>query len=143
MEIEAENARRRQQFYDQHRAEVIETYITAVGSVARSKAYSGIIEYGKAMGEIYLYTDESLWPLLDSISEKITKNRSEDVSEELKELCKKLSHYDVRPKDQYVPDKHQKCAVCYVYPIHLFSLIKGAKASHQRKSDCHDNKTKE
>lgn len=116
MDLDAEEKRRRQQFYDQHRAEVIEAYITAVGSVARGKNYSDVVEYGKSMGEIYLYADESLWPLLDSISEKITRNRSEDVTEELKELCKKLSRYEVRSEKKYIPDDHEKCAVKNVSP---------------------------
>lgn len=38
MELDAEAQRRRAEFYDQHRAEVIERYITAVGEICKTES---------------------------------------------------------------------------------------------------------
>ena len=98
MELDAEAQRRRAEFYDQHRAEVIERYITAVGEICKTELPQDLHAYGKSLGEIYLYVDPSLWPQLDAISEKITRHDFQSPVEDLIQLCKELSYNEVRAK---------------------------------------------
>ena len=98
MELDAEAQRRRAEFYDQHRAEVIERYITAVGEICKNESPQDLHAYGKSLGEIYLYVDSSLWPKLDAISKAITLHDFQAPAEELIQLCKELSHNEVRAK---------------------------------------------
>lgn len=100
LEIDAEAKRRYHEFYEQHRAAVIERYINAVGKAAQNFVVGNRQEFGESMGEIYMYVDQSLWPLLDSIAGKINKHTPGDPSTELKELCQKLSADSVRPKHE-------------------------------------------
>lgn len=104
LEIDAEAKRRYHEFYEQHRAAVIERYINAVGKAAQNFAVGNRQEFGESMGEIYMYVDQSLWPLLDSIAGKINKHTPSDPSAELKELCKKLTVDSVRPKHEVNPN---------------------------------------
>lgn len=92
-------AKHQQEFYERHRAEVIERYLTAVGKAAKVSTTANHEMFGEVMGEIYLYVDESLWPLLDSIAGKITKHNLSDPTDELQILCKALSANGVRSKD--------------------------------------------
>lgn len=97
-ELDAEAQRRQAEFYDQHRAEVIERYITAVGEICKTESPQDLHAYGKSLGEIYLYVDSSLWPKLDAISKAITLHDFQAPAEELIQLCKELSHKEVRAK---------------------------------------------
>ena len=92
-----------QKFYEQHRAEVIERYINAVGKNVQASFSANRQEFGEAGGEIYLYVDESLWPLLDSITDKISNRQS--PKEEYILLCKALASKNVRPKHEQQPEQ--------------------------------------
>lgn len=104
MELEAEAQRRYHEFYEQHRAEVIERYINSVGKTIQNFAAGNRQEFGESMGEIYMYVDESLWPLLDSIAQKLDRRNPSDPSPELRELCQKLSHNNIRAECEKQPD---------------------------------------
>ena len=69
IELNAEKAKWDQTFYAQHRAEVIERYLNVVGKYSKLPATSTREEFGSCMGEIYLYVNRSLWPILDSIAD--------------------------------------------------------------------------
>lgn len=105
MELKAEAERRREEFYDQHRAEVIERYITAVGEICKTELPQDLHAYGKALGEVYLYVDQSLWPLLDTISEKIERHEFQPPTAEFIQLCKALADGSVRSNDTVCGNK--------------------------------------
>ncbi len=96
---QAEKESRQQEILDVHRATVIENYISSVGKFCNHGDTASIIECGKYMGEIYLYVDEANWPLLDSIYTAITVKHQPPVKE-FQELCKILSHDNIRKKYQ-------------------------------------------
>lgn len=100
LELKAETEKRDQDFYVQHRAEVIERYINAVGKAAQNFAATNRQEFGEVMGEIYIYVDESLWPLLDTIADKIDKHNPADPTDDLRKLCQALAKDGGRPRNQ-------------------------------------------
>ena len=108
LEIKAEAEKRDQDFYVQHRSEVIERYINAVGKAIQNFATSNRQEFGELMGEIYIYVDESLWPLLDSIANKINKHNPGDPTDDLRKLCKELAKDGVRSRSQSEPNSSSK-----------------------------------
>ena len=69
LDISAKKNEQEQEFYYRHRAEVIENYIRATGEEIESLTRTSHANFGSVMGEIYLYVDSSLWPLLDKISQ--------------------------------------------------------------------------
>lgn len=87
-------------FYYQHRAEVIEKYISAAGQVIESGTYEGQADFGAVMGEIYFYVDESLWPLLDGISQYIHTDNSFSAKDDFITLCKALSSTEIRTQNK-------------------------------------------
>ena len=108
LEIEAEAQRRYHEFYEQHRAEVIERYINSVGKAIQRFASGNLQEFGESMGEVYMYIDKSLWPLLDTIARKLDRHNPVDPSAEFRELCQKLSYDSVRAKYKEHPDSPQE-----------------------------------
>jgi len=92
----------------QHRAEVIERYINAVGKAVQNFATSNRQEFGEVMGEIYIYVDESLWPLLDAIANKIDKHNPSDPTDDLRKLCQALAKDGVRLRSQNNPTSSSK-----------------------------------
>lgn len=108
IELKAEAEKRDQDFYVQHRAEVIERYINAVGKAVQNFAASNRQEFGEVMGEIYIYVDESLWPLLDVIADKIDKHNPSDPTDDLRKLCQALAKDGVRPRNQDNPTASDK-----------------------------------
>lgn len=102
LELRAEAQRRQKEYYEAHRAEVIEQYISAAGYACQSTA-DGIARFGSVQNEIYFYVDESLWPMLDEISDKLSsRTRSAKGTdyvppvEQVKALCKALAKSGVR-----------------------------------------------
>ena len=88
-----------QQFYLQHRAEVIERYIRATGAALRLQTKENVTEYGMAMGEIYLYVPKELWPKLDKMDKSIDLYNSDTPSELFAEICKDLASLEPRSPD--------------------------------------------
>lgn len=113
LELRAEARRRQKEYYEAHRAEVIERYISAAGYACQSPS-DGNASFGAVQNEIYLYVDESLWPKLDEIALRLKRDSALTDEErrylkasgnsappfsELTELCKALAVSGVRTKD--------------------------------------------
>lgn len=93
-------------FYLEHRARVIEQYLSALGEITH-----GIIGHsesfkkaGKNSAEMYLYVPEKHWDILDKIESLISQRTFSDANaQELcilsRELCKALYNYPLRPKN--------------------------------------------
>lgn len=96
MEYRHQQEAQTQAFYAQHRAEVVERYVSATGQLIKAGNTANFAVYGAAMGEIYLYTPPDLWPLLDKISEKLRMMGGDSAEAEFLELCKRLAEMDLR-----------------------------------------------
>lgn len=96
IELNAAKEKRKQRFYEQHRAEVIERYIRAVGKACRMGTVANLDEFGASMGEIYLYVSKDHWELLDRIATKLDRQKFVNPSEDLTKLCKALSDENIR-----------------------------------------------
>ena len=103
LDLQAAEQRHRWEFFEQHRAEVIEHYLDTVGRWLLYHSAKATSELGGAAGEIYLYVDESLWPILDAIASGMKDTPTEQMHRQYRELCKALVHYDVRAKDEPQP----------------------------------------
>lgn len=109
LDISAKENEREQDFYYHHRAEVIENYIKATGEEIESLRNSHA-NFGSVMGEIYLYVDSSLWPLLDRISQYIHEDNASQAKDDFITLCKALSSAEIRTPNEAQPkdtDEHQ------------------------------------
>ena len=106
-QLEFNNAKelRQQQFYDEHRAQVIETYITTAGAAIRDLTFQSLNAFGQSAGEIYLYLPEKLWPLVEAINEDLTAHNAAGAEASLTALCRLLSAENVRPNDQGEPKR--------------------------------------
>lgn len=85
-------------FYEQHRVEVIERYITAAGRASKSFDDKNREAFGAAVGEIYMYVNEDQWPLLDEIVKKLSGRSGIDATDDIVKLCKALSKENIRLK---------------------------------------------
>lgn len=108
LELKNEAERRRQEFYDAHRAEVIENFITTAGAAIQDQTFQTMNAFGRSAGEIYLYLPEKLWPLVEAVSEDLAASETKGAAESLTILCKKLSAENVRPHDQAEPKRVDK-----------------------------------
>lgn len=110
LEFRMEMERRDREFYMQHRTEVIERYLKYVGRLCKIGTRTDLNEFGASMGEIYLYVDESLWPLLDAIELKLNTAEYSPPTKEFVELCKALSSEKIYAKRQFPeePTKEQE-----------------------------------
>lgn len=109
LDISAKENEREQEFFYRHRAEVIENYIKATGAEIESLK-SSYPNFGSVMGEIYLYVDSSLWPLLDRISQYIHVGNAPQAKDDFIKLCKALSSAEIRTQNEPQPkdtDEHQ------------------------------------
>ena len=95
-QLKDDRNRRKFDFYEQHRAEVIERYIREAGRASKLDTKENLAEFGSVMGEIFLYTDKSLWPSIEKINAKLNMRTRQDASEELEVLCKELSLDGIR-----------------------------------------------
>lgn len=71
LELEADEMCRRHDFVDLRRADTIAKYLTAAGAFCKCGFSTNLEDFGASMGEIYLFVDESLWPLIDKINASI------------------------------------------------------------------------
>lgn len=94
-----EKEKRHQEFFEEHRAAVIEKYMSAVGKCCNHYNLANKDNLGEYMGEIYLYVDKSLWPLIDKINGAIFAQKAVPI-EDFTQLCKQLMDDNVRPKHQ-------------------------------------------
>lgn len=90
----------RQQFYDEHRAQTIEKFVSSVGQLCSDIEREQFLrEYGKNSSEIYLYIPENLWDNVDRINLAIYTENYKQARTELTELCKALNKYPPRFKN--------------------------------------------
>ena len=125
LDIETEQKKRTQSFYLSHRAEVIEKYISAAGACFKNNTPENRAHFGSAMGEIYLYVREDLWPTLDSIASCISIDNSTNLDGLLKFLCKELSRDNVRAEHEDHPHRFTNEAPKNIKK-NLFALAKDA-----------------
>ena len=100
LELVAKQKEQERDFYYRHRAEVIEKYISVTGQVIESGHYKEQVAFGAAVGEIYIYVDETLWPLLDNISQHIHTDNCFAAKDDFIKLCKALSSTDIRTQNK-------------------------------------------
>ena len=93
-------AAQRLAYFDQHRAEVIERFISSAGAAIKLPTNDAQTGFGASSGEIYLYVDKSLWPLIDNINECLQRFDREQANVHFKEFCKALSAQHVRSVDK-------------------------------------------
>lgn len=69
------------EFYVQHRAKVIESYVRATGQVVRMHTEEAVAEYGRTFGEILVYiSDPALIKKMEELDTKINKFLAKDPS---------------------------------------------------------------
>lgn len=98
-ELKAKKEHRKWVFYAKHRAEVIERYVAAAGEVLKHSDGDAYNHFGAVRGEMYLYTDKSLWPLLDGINASASTYDSAELGQQLEALCKALAAASVKVRD--------------------------------------------
>lgn len=82
----------RQQFYIQHRAEVIEKYIRSAGAEIYRGYPEDQKEFGEVSNEIYFYLDRSFWHLVETINSEIKSHDRNGAKDTLAELCNVLAY---------------------------------------------------
>lgn len=109
-QLEFKNAKelRQQQFFDEHRAQVIETYITTAGAAIQEPSHQTMVSFGKSAGEIYLYVPDTLWRQIDTLNEEIADGDTDAAEATFTMLCKALSKENIRPHDQGEPKRVDK-----------------------------------
>lgn len=90
-------------YYEKHRAEVIENYIKSAGAKISFPDKENQEFYGRNSKEIYLYLSSDYWDLLDDIAVNIDTTNIKNIetaSLKLTELCKKLNENPPRLKNR-------------------------------------------
>ena len=90
MEIDDAKQRRDQQYYTEHRTEIIENYIHTGMRAAAIGAADDIAAFEVASGEIYFYLPKDYWDLLDIIDECAEGGSYDSVRIPMIMLCKRL-----------------------------------------------------
>lgn len=82
-----------------HKSEVIERYIQNTSVLLKKGEYDLLDDYAKSYGEIFFYTPENLWPMIEQLDAAIL-NRSVTFNTHLTftKLCKELSACGKRPE---------------------------------------------
>lgn len=91
-----EHKRYHRQFYEAHRAEVIERYISAASNRIASDTMESEANYLSAMSEVYLYLDEPLWKFVYDVNSGIDTNDESLAISSLLSLCKNLAREGIR-----------------------------------------------
>lgn len=93
LELEAETRRRRHEFIDLRKADTIARYLSAAGIVCKNGHLGNMDAFGSSFGEIYLYVEPSLWPLIDQINAQLSldSGNREVAAASLSALAKELS----------------------------------------------------
>ena len=78
-------------FYEEHKQQVIENYLKAVGKFAFTTDWNEKLEFGEASAEIFMYTPKELWDNIRELNKQISDytTSSDDYSTK-KEYQKKL-----------------------------------------------------
>lgn len=98
MEIDDAKRRRDQQYYTEHRTEIIENYIHTGMRAAAIGAPDDIAAFEVASGEIYFYLPKNYWDLLDIIDECAEGGSYDSVRIPMIMLCKRLIENNDMPR---------------------------------------------
>lgn len=93
-------------FYNTHRAEVIENFISALGAKIEVTDVHMDLDFGKSFGEIYLYTSPELWDDIDNLVNTIDSLSLKEKRLKFSDLCKKLNQHN--PRNEYGGKKKNK-----------------------------------
>ena len=105
IEISADNDRRRSEYYNQHRAEVIERYLSAAGKACEYGSFESREAFGATVPEMYLYIGSEHWETLDTISNLLEKGENDKAKHFLRVLAKFLSTNQVRSPQKELIDR--------------------------------------
>lgn len=110
LDIEERQRIRDDEFYQRHRAEVIEDFIRSAMRTTQNgpKSAEDVLTFGESCGEIYLYLDAKYWPDIDAIIANIQSRNLVGARNVLQQLCKALSSENVRTPHSAVPDNAHK-----------------------------------
>lgn len=108
LDMAAEENQKNQAYYEEHRSAVIERFINSTLKVCRWSNSDNLSAFGESSGEIYLYVDQSLWTLIDTINESIDASNYKQAEITTLELCKRLSKYGIRNPNCSNPDSADK-----------------------------------
>ena len=89
-----QSKRRYEEFYQQHRSDVIENYLRAVGKYIYCHNEANTTDLGSSLAEIYMYAPKDLWDKIDQMNVSISTLHDYGYG---KDLSEKL----IRIKDQY------------------------------------------
>lgn len=78
----------RMEYYEKHKAEVIEKYIQAAGKAIKNATDTCMQEYGEASTEVYFYIPEEYWDILDELDNRISNYDYAEARLCLREFCK-------------------------------------------------------
>lgn len=99
-------------FYLEHRALVIEQYLSALGEITHGTIGSSepFKKAGRNSAEMFLYVPENHWDILDKIESLISQRTfsnadAKELSSLSRELCKVLYNYPLRPKNLKVKSR--------------------------------------
>lgn len=85
--------------FSRHKTEVIENYVKSTGTVLKKATTDTLADYGNCYGEIFFYTPESVWPLIEKIDKAIVYRAIREEEQQIfVELCKQLSSFAKRPE---------------------------------------------
>ena len=92
-------------FFDKHRAEIIEGFLRTAGACTCSETKSNreecLIEYGKYYAEIHFYAPESLWKDLYELHIMLISGSPKGAHSQLAKISKVLLNYSPRaPRSQ-------------------------------------------
>lgn len=97
-------------FYEQHRAEVIEAYVSSAGRcIYGGFMCNDVAEFGSICGEIFTYIDSAHWDLISQLNYQIQISDSKNAIQSLKELSQIIAFQNVRysRKENTHINKHQ------------------------------------
>lgn len=80
------------EYYERHRAEVIEKYIQSAGKAIKHSNSDAFQQFGESAMEIYFYINPDQWFRLDKIDELISEFDYAGARRELREFCKEISY---------------------------------------------------
>lgn len=110
MDIAERQRIRDAEFFEQHRAEVIESFVRSAMRATQNvpKSSDDTLDFGAACGEIYLYLDPSYWPDIDKAIQMVQARDNAAARTVLLGICKRLSEEKVRQPHGSVPDDAHK-----------------------------------
>lgn len=133
-----EIARQNQQFYDVHRAHVIESHIKAAGPLIAMETSENEAAYNSAMGEMYLYADKDLRPMMKRLHTNIMDNENDAALAVFVELRVSLSSKEVRKKHEVWPCRADNRAPCGIWLKRQWGYFPVKRETYGKHGDQHE-----